>query len=240
MMKSLRLIKSADKNEEINYRLICFPHAGGGASFYYSWKELLEDNVELYSVQYPGHFDRIKEKCMECMRDLVEEISYDINSLSKVKTIFFGHSLGAIIAYEVSRNIKSNIIKLCVSGRNSPRYSTNSKLHELEDDEFIKELLQYKYGENEVLLNNEVNKIFLPSLRADYKISEMYKFDNNYDKLDIPVNVFYGEEDEDIKMEGIEDWKEITTNNISINRFSGGHFYLMTHKKSIIDTIFKN
>ncbi len=138
LMKSLRLLSNRGKiNERANYRVFCFPHAGGGASFYKKWEEAFDVGVDLIGVQYPGHFDRIKESPATNIEELTDPICEEIEAYTDIPVVLFGHSLGALVAYTISQKLSNPPLLLGVSGRNSPQYTFNTSIHKMDVNDLI-------------------------------------------------------------------------------------------------------
>lgn len=238
LMKSLRLLSNRGKiNERANYRVFCFPHAGGGASFYKKWEEAFDGGVDLIGVQYPGHFDRIKESPATNIEELTDPICEEIEAYTDIPVVLFGHSLGALVAYTISKKLSKPPLLLGVSGRNSPQYTLNTSIHKMDVNDLILDL--YKQGGTsfDILDNFEAMQLFIPAIRADYQIAETYVLPSDAKLLDCPISIFWGEDDKDIHISAVSDWRFMTKRNFKQHIFSGGHFYLESQFKKVVNTL---
>src|SRR5690349_12346622 len=145
-------------NKRAQLRLFCFPYAGGGAYLFRSWKDSLPENVEIYSVQLPGRENRLSEPPFKRLPLLVEKISQVLEPFLEIPFIFFGHSMGTLISFELARQLRKEKLQLplhlFVSGRQAPQLMDRSEpIHQLPDREFIEKLRSYN-GTPEAVLQN--------------------------------------------------------------------------------------
>jgi len=223
-------------------RIFCFPYAGGGASIYREWVKAFHDDIGVYPIQLPGRESRINEVLMSNMEDLVREISKEIQPFLDKPFIFFGHSLGAKIAYELAKDLrkKCNLepLHLIISGSRAPQITECRPIHNLPKDEFIKELYRFSGTSEEVLKSKEIMKLFMPILRADFTLDESYIYSKDK-PFKCRITAFGGTEDSEVSREEIEAWKLHTNNNFTIQMFKGGHFFLKPQKELLLQAISK-
>ena len=217
-------------NPQAALRLFCFPYAGGGVSIFHGWPNLLPPTVEVYSVQLPGRGRRLMEKPFDRMPDLVEAVSKAILPHLDKPFAFFGHSLGAIISFEVSRRLKKEHRRepehLFVSGSGAPQTSRSGRaLHNLPDSKFIKGLRELDGTPREILENTELMRLLLPTLRADFAVSETYVYEPA-PPLDCPITAFGGLQDREVNRKRLESWRSQTRASFSLQMFAGDHFFL--------------
>ncbi|XP_064633401.1 S-acyl fatty acid synthase thioesterase, medium chain-like [Lineus longissimus] len=223
-------------NPDAACRIFCFPWAGGGSIFYAKWGSKVPADIEVCSLRYPGRENRFREQSYTSQTALVNDITTNLLPLFKEKPfVFFGHSLGAVVSFEVARNLKEMYgiepKHLVVSGANAP-HSVKWKDHparscsQMGDDEFIAYLGKLGGTPKEVLQNREMMKIFLPSLRADYGIIEKYEYTlpESGSQLICPVSVVNGSED---RAKDIDAWSEVTTGPFKKQILPGGHFHFI-------------
>lgn len=224
-------------------KLYFFHHAGGAASNYLSWKKFFGNEFELCPIDLPGRGSRFQEGFCENMEYAVEDIYNKISpQFEENSYAFFGHSMGTIVEYELMKKIIKNKLReplhIFFSGR-FPPYVVDKKepIHSLPEDEFINEILKHGGTSSDIFQNKELKEIFMPILRADYKLVETYKYSVEIEPVNIDVSILNGRDDENVKNNDIERWKEYSLGNCNFYEFDGGHFYLNSHKSQIAKII---
>jgi len=227
---------------EPRVRLVCFPHAGGTAAFYRPWRGHLTPDVELYAVQYPGRLDRIGEACIDDMDVIADAVTAAVLPLTDRPVALFGHSLGAVISYEVARRLPArparNLARLFVSGRAAPARQRRAALHLASDDVLWGEIGELGGTRAEVLADAELRRAFLPALRSDYRISEIYQ-PRPGPRLDCAVTALLGDRDGEVIPDDATPWADLTTGAFSMRVFPGEHFYLMSLVREVTDEILR-
>ena len=223
-------------------RLYCFPYAGGSGSAFLSWQQGLAANVEVVGIQMPGRDSRLREPPLTSMRELVDAIVRVLASQdARMPFAFFGHSLGAIVAFEVSRRCqqlrRAMPLALIASGSDAPRCRTVKEyLYTLADDELINRLNDYDGTPGEVLQNRELMAIALPYIRADFQIAAGYKYEGRQ-PLDIPIAVLAATGDRHVSRDEVYRWQEETTGRFDLNWFEGGHFFINTQRDAVLNCV---
>ena len=217
-------------NPQARLRLFCFPYAGGGATIFHNWPNLLPPTFEVRSVQLPGRGRRLMEKPLTLMPELVEAIAQAMLPHLDKPFAFFGHSLGAIVSFEVTRQLRRlkqpEPQHLFVSGSGAPQTSrTGRLLHKLPDSKFLKSLGELNGTPREILESNELMQLLLPTLRADFALSETYVYTSE-PPLDCPMTAFGGLQDAEVSRRGLEAWRSQTSASFSLQMFAGDHFFL--------------
>lgn len=212
-------------------RLFCFPHGGGSAAEFIRWGRHLP-RVELSAVQLPGRGTRLSEPALTSMDDVVAALTDVVPTT--VPYSMFGHSLGALVAYEVTRALwragRPLPDRLIVSGFPAPSTPrTQSPVHPLPDEELIAEVGRRHGGlPEEVLGDAELKCLLARYLRADYQVLETYQWRPS-DPLPVPVTVFGGRDDK-ISEADLRAWQGHTTEEITLRMFAGDHFYFRQHQ----------
>ncbi|MEN1935218.1 thioesterase domain-containing protein [Paenibacillus sp. 102] len=226
---------------KIRTRLFCFPYAGGNTSVYRNWRESLSPEIGLWPVQLPGREQRLLEEPICDLFELARNIADEIEPLLEYPFSFFGHSMGALVSFEVARELRRRNcpqpIKLFVSGRHAPQIANvNLPIHNLREEEFISKLRKLNGTPEEVLENEELMQLFLPMIRADFQAVETYEYIEEQ-PLSSSIVVFSGMDDTEVSMNELTSWKKQTIKSCNVEMFPGNHFFLHKQKKGILQTI---
>ncbi|XP_076460353.1 S-acyl fatty acid synthase thioesterase, medium chain-like [Babylonia areolata] len=219
---------------EASHRLFCFPWAGGGSIFYANWANYLPPNIEVYGITLRGRETRMAEKPCASSQETVAEIASTIASeLGDKPIIFFGHSMGCLLAYETAVLLKKVYGRqpehMYLSGVSAPHTKSRREnmrdLSDVKDEEFHEHLKQLGGTPQELLDNQELLKIYLPALKADYTMVYQIAYERPTGPAALTCNFtfFDGIQDED---HNYDDWKELTQGSFSLYKMPGGHFYL--------------
>jgi surfactin synthase thioesterase subunit len=211
-------------------RLFCLPHAGSGAAGFYRWKRLLPETIRVCPVLLPGRELRLGEPALRRAEPVVGALQTEVGPmLGERPYALFGHSMGALLAFEWARRIAADGLPeprmLIVSGRNAPWFPAHRALHALPDPAFV-EALQERYGgvPDGFLDDAEMRALFLPILRADLEVVETYAF-KPAPPLRCPVMSLAGEQDRSVSEAGLAAWEETTAGPFSSRRIAGDHFF---------------
>jgi medium-chain acyl-[acyl-carrier-protein] hydrolase len=228
--RSSHWLKCRPANAHPQLRLFCLPHAGGGATAFHSWNDALPASVQVCSVLLPGRETRLSEPLYSRMEPLVEAMARELGSWQDIPYVVFGHSMGALLAFEWVRRLQrekhSMPAWLFLSGRRAPDLASDMNLlHSLSDAEFVAELTRlYKGIPDEFLLNAEFMEVLLPILRADIAMVESYRFHEG-EPLDCPITVLAGSQDASVNWDQLLAWNRQTRGPFKVQILPGGHFY---------------
>lgn len=223
-------------------RLFCFPYAGGGASAYRSWTSLLPAGIELCAVQLPGHESFHDQPAFTSMDALVERLTGELLPYLDCPFIVFGHSMGALIAFEWLRHLRGRgdfkPVSLVVSGHPAPQLpDPMPPIHGMPDALFLQELQErYEGLPPEILSSRELIAFMLPTLRADFELVENYAYRRG-EPLECPVSIFSGLEDAGVTHDQLAAWRTQTRGEFRFRYFGGGHFYLRSAQSSVVASI---
>lgn len=220
-------------------RLFCFPYAGGGAQIFQDWHRFLPYEVEVIGVQYPGRGARLAEPAITSCDQMVERLRVEIEPWLDAPFMLFGHSNGALVSFELARALHAsgneNQIHHFISAKRAIHLdSRRSQLHDLPDDAFLDEVERLGGTPAELLRDRGFIDVLLPILRADFSLSETYvRRDMSHLRMD--VTLLYGSRDADIPEYDVLRWAELVRGSIDYRSFDGGHFFINTHKRQVLD-----
>jgi len=232
------------KNPQATLRLFCFPYAGGSSSIFRSWSSSLPKTWEVCSVELPGRGLQIGKELFTQLEPLLQAMVQSLLPYLDKPFIFFGHSLGALISFELARLLRCEYgkcpIHFFVSAYSAPQISDSKPpIHALPEPEFKEELLRLNGTPIAVLENAELMELLLPILRADFAISETYVYSEEA-PLDCPITVFGGLQDIDVSRKELTAWQEQTNSAFTLRMFPGDHFFIHSSEKLLLETLVKD
>ncbi|GAA3052038.1 alpha/beta fold hydrolase [Streptomyces roseofulvus] len=221
-------------------RVVLFPHGGGSASYFRSWAAAVPWDLDFLVAQYPGREDRYSEPMPDDIQTLAAVLA-DGPPVDgpELPTMLFGHSMGALVAYEVAREISAaghHPLRLVVSGHPAPELTRPGTVHLGTDEELVEELRRTEATHREVLDDTDLVEAFLPTIRTDYRLSETYR-PRPGARLIAPVSVLYGDRDPEITPREAEAWSDTTEGPCEVRVFEGGHFYLDHHRDQVVELL---
>ncbi|MGW8784036.1 thioesterase II family protein [Streptomyces sp. NPDC055796] len=211
-------------------RLVCFPHAGGSASFFRDWGHRIP-GVEVYAVRYPGRAERLAEPPASDLRELARAVADAVAPLADRPLALFGHSMGAPIALEAAAALEArgiNPVHLFASGsRDAPYPSPEDWADPDEEDDpaVVERLLTLGGTDPELAADPEFQELVLPYVRADARMFHTYApAPGSGPGLRCPVTTITGDADADADC---RPWSELTTGGVREQAVEGDHFYLV-------------
>ncbi|MGB2626204.1 MAG: alpha/beta fold hydrolase [Candidatus Acidiferrum sp.] len=211
-------------------RLFCLPHAGGGASAFHSWHAAFAPLIQVCPILLPGRESRLSEPLYTNFDQLLEALSEELRPWLDVPFAVFGHSMGALLAFEWVRRLQREGPRLpsrvFLSGRRAPDASDEAGLlSPLSDAEFVDELAhRYQGLPDELLCEPELMAVMLPILRADISVVESYRFTEG-EQLSCPTMVSAGIDDATVPFDQLVGWQRHVDSRFEVQIFPGGHFY---------------
>lgn len=219
-------------------RLYCFSYAGGSATVYQPWRELLDPGIELCGIQLPGRGMRMGERPVRDLSVLVRQIAAVIVAEPRRPFAFFGHSVGALVAFELTRYLSLGRYampqRLFVSGAEGPQCRmTIERLDEHDDQKMIDTLLRYKGTPPEVLQHRELMTLLAPAIRADFALAADYEYRAG-PLLDLPITAFAGRDDDETLPDAVDAWRRETRGPFQVHWFDGDHFFIHSHQRQVV------
>ena len=226
------------QNPHARARLFCFPYAGGGAVIYRDWQKSFPQTIEVCPVQLPGRGGRLRETPFTQIKPLVEATAEALLPFLDKPFAFFGHSMGALISYELAQFLRSEQaaapMLLFVGAHSAPHLRNRETItYDLPHDEFLEELRRLKGTPQQVLDHPELMKLMTPLLRADFEICETYPC-STAAPLASPIIAFGGVDDVEVPREKMEPWREHTTGHFALHMLNGDHFFIHTSQPDIL------
>ncbi|MDU0288256.1 thioesterase II family protein [Saccharothrix longispora] len=222
------------------HRVVLLPHAGGSASSFLSVSRALSQrSVDVVAVQYPGRQDRRHEPCVESLVELADLLVDVVQPLADRPLTLFGHSYGASVAFELAVRLEVRGVAvhgLFASGRRAPCVHRDERGHQLPDDELLAEIRKLNGTDSGVLQDDEILRMVLPAIRADYKAAETYRWEPG-PKVRAPLRALIGDSDPKVTEAEARRWAEHTEGNFDLEVFPGGHFYLTAHADAVVERI---
>ncbi|MFE4976934.1 thioesterase II family protein [Kitasatospora sp. NPDC056651] len=223
---------------EARLRLVCFPYAGGSASAFRGWADLLPPTIEVVAVQYPGRQDRFNEPCMEDMAELADKLAFAATHRLRGPLAFYGHSLGASVAYETARRLEQQassptVVRLFAAARSAPDSPKRRNLL-FHSDELLMDYVRELGGSGAAVLEvEELRQLALPTLRSDFALAHGYSYHPGT-PLNCPLTAIAGEQDASFTPEDTELWRRHTASDFDTRVIPGGHFFLEEASQDLV------
>lgn len=219
--------------------LVVMPHAGGSASHYRALSSALSGRVEVQAVQYPGRQDRYREQPAADLLALAHGIAEALEPLAGCRLALFGHSMGALVAFETARLLERQarpVESIFVSARRAPAQPSPERIHRLDDAGLLAEMRALGGTDERLLREQELLRLYLPVVRADYRALETYTCAPDA-TVTIPITAFAGAADPRVTADDMSAWSKHTTNRFDLRVFPGGHFYVDEQTAAVADAV---
>lgn len=219
-------------------RLFCFHDAGGNTSLFHGWEELLGDTIEVVTVELPGRGKRSSEKPYTDMMSLVRDLTAAITTMNDKPFIFFGHSMGGLLAFETVRALRKDHLKtpFRVFISSTPQLTTYSApdIDPAQTDEAL--IKVFPHLDRQLVPDEDLHQLLLNLLRADLLLIRNYQYVAQV-PLDIPLTILFGESDPRVSEEQAEKWKDETFSSCTVIRRPGGHRYIEQDAEAVVSLI---
>jgi len=243
LLSSDSVIDCDTPRADARLRLLCVPYAGGSTAAFRGWASALPAEVELWGVQLPGRASRRDEPPLTRMDSLVEVVAAELvaaraGALSDRPFALFGHSMGALVAFELARQLRDchglAVSGLLVAGRGAPHLPDPGPALACGSEPALVEELQRLGGVPAEVLRDAVRRArMLRLIRADFAVCETYAYQSAA-PLDCPITVFGGTEDLDWPLETLAAWRVHTMSTACTFTFAGGHFFIDTAREAFL------
>lgn len=219
-------------------RLFCLPHAGGAAVMFRSWADALPPSIELYPLELPGHGTRGQEQALSRMQRLTQAIAEGVYSYLDKPFALFGHSMGALVCFELARLLRRayNVspVGLFVSAHRAPHLpDPDPATYMLSEEHLIQKLYTLQGTPKAILEQPELLRMVLPNLRSDFAVCDTYSY-----RVETPfacaITALGGDDDHAISREELEGWREHTSSAFRLHMFPGGHFFIDTARAAVV------
>jgi surfactin synthase thioesterase subunit len=220
--------------------LICFPYAGGGAAIFHKWQSLT-DICHVSPVLLPGRERKLRIQPYRDIYQLIDDLIPIFDSPFKKGFTLFGHSMGALIIYELTEKLsKTNRqlpTRIILSGRCPPHHQSEIRLvHKLPDEEFLEELISLGGTQRQLIEDPEMRSLLLPLLRADFELVASHRKQPR-PMLAIPIHVFGGRYDRSTPEHILREWAHYTSSDFHFSMFEGNHFFIRNKQSEVLTTI---
>jgi surfactin synthase thioesterase subunit len=219
-------------------RLICFPHAGGNATFFTPLTARMPADLQVVGVQYPGRQDRHAEPPADTIAELADRIA-EVLRPAVTPMAFFGHSMGSVLAFEVARRLDAAgtpVTKIFVSARCAPSLYPRALANLTDDRAIMTELKQLGGTQSVFFEDDELFQMVLPAIRSDYKAIREYRCQAGV-RITPSITALMGDDDPHTTVTDMRAWADHTSGDFTLQVFSGGHFYLTEHLDEIAETL---
>ncbi|SHJ15824.1 thioesterase II family protein [Aquimarina spongiae] len=222
-------------------KLFCLPYAGGSAAIFNKWKEFIDDTIEIIPIELAGRGSRIQAPMYTSVSEAVDDIFEIVKEgITDGPYALFGHSMGAMLAYELTTKIATQGLEgpqhIFFSGRAVPhiKMREDKKYHLLDEENFKKQVRKLGGTPPEFFKHPELLELFLPLLRNDFMLAATDYSNREIVPHSCNITVFLGKE-EDMTHEQADGWKLHTEGVCSIHYFNGGHFFLNQYAKEMVE-----
>ncbi|GAA2577694.1 alpha/beta fold hydrolase [Winogradskya consettensis] len=235
-----RWLRQLHPGDDQAVTLICLPHAGGSASFFFPLSRALAPQCRVLGVQYPGRQDRHREPVIDDMHTLADRLYPAVAAVARQGPVaLFGHSMGAVLGYELAARMRADTlpppVRLFASGRRAPSRHRDEQVHTLDDPGIVAELHRLG-GPGNVPGDPDLLRLALPAIRGDYRAVETYR-ERPGTLLDCPITVLTGSGDPVVDAGEARRWEAHTTAAVTVLTYPGGHFFLVDHAADVTAVI---
>ena len=231
-----RWLRRFRDDDECETKLVCFPHAGAGASVYRTWPMGLPSDIGVVAVRYPGRDDRFDDPFPPSLEALADDIADALGELTRHRLVLFGHCMGASVAHEVALRLQERgcpPAALCVSARRPPHTLTDRCTDYGTDEDIIAHAVSLDASRAAVFANPNLREAMVPAILADYRLTAGYS-GGRLPRLHCPVYGYAGDADPEVSPEQMRGWADTTHGAFRLHVLSGEHFYLKPEEAALL------
>jgi surfactin synthase thioesterase subunit len=221
--------------------LFCFPYAGGAAHVFRGWRHGLPEAVDVAAIALPRRGRRLHEPEVEPLERVADQVAAAIEPLLERPYALFGHSLGALLAFETARALRPRgcppPARLFVSGARAPHGARPAEpIHALPERDFVTRVAELGGTPDEVLRDADLMRVLLPALRSDFRLYEGYAFQESR-PLGTPITAFAGRADRTADLHALEQWFHHTVGRFDVRSFDGDHFFVASREREVVAAV---
>ncbi|SFS02550.1 thioesterase II family protein [Anaeromicropila populeti] len=238
--KVLRKVRQGNGKKQ----LICFPYLGGYASAFTDVIQGLEDDIEVWVVNPPGH-GGCSIPLKENIDSLISFYYSQIKEIIKPECLFFGHSMGGVVAYFLvqkileCKEVETSHIQLAISASGIPSEFENKSYSTLSDEDLIAHVVSYGGMPDEILAEKSLLDFLVPVFRADFKVLETAAV-HLFEKMDVPAYIIWGNQDNIVSLQAALQWSEYFKREIKLIIIGeGDHMFLHSQAPVVADHLMK-
>jgi medium-chain acyl-[acyl-carrier-protein] hydrolase len=224
--------------DRVELKMFCFPYAGGTALIFKKWTDFLPSGVQVVAVELPGRGARLREPPFVSLPALIDELKEVTRPLLDKPFVFFGHSMGAIIAFELARALGRKYghqpQALFVAGCRAPQVPNRKPItYNLPHEEFMEELVKLDGTPKEVIEHTELMEFMTPLLRADFQLVQTYEYLAGA-PLQCPITAYGGLQDFGTPPDDLLLWKELSSSGFASHMLPGDHFFIRSSQAQLL------
>ncbi len=217
--------------------LVCLPYAGAGAGIFRHWSTCLAGLADVVALRLPGRETRLNEPPLSDAKAVARRIAGSLTEHLRAPSVFYGHSVGALLAYLVARELDEEGVEhpcaVVVGARQAPHLPSRKPAHKLPDTEFIQRVVRYGGASINSAEERELLALYLPTLRKDFAMAERYVHDDG-GPLRAPIVSVGGSADPDLGIADLEAWRFHTEGDFRVLRIGGGHLFLHSPQRDLL------
>jgi medium-chain acyl-[acyl-carrier-protein] hydrolase len=225
-------------------RLLCIPYAGGGSSVFHSWQRLAAERLQVCPVHLPGRETRHGEPAVSRLADAVNPLADACAGFLDRPYALFGHSMGALIAFELARTLRRRgvpaPVRFFASAACAPDLiSQRPPLGHLDDDAFLDRLAHVGVETAQLTARRELRELLLSALRADVALIEHYRYADE-PPFDFPITALGGAADQWIRLGELVAWNAHTRGAFTLRMIPGDHLFVRTAGEQVVRVILQS